>query len=80
MARKILIRGLDAGISEDAIRSRLERFGPVVRIIIERDGRAPLPTALVEMDVSDLAAQYLVFRLNSLWQPHADTRAELLER
>ena len=54
--RKILIRGLDAAVGETAIRSGLARFGSVVRVAIERDQASAMPIALVEMDISDMAA------------------------
>ena len=77
--RKILIRGLDAAVNETAIRSGLARFGSVVRVAIERDQASAMPIALVEMDISDMAAEYLVFRLNSLWRKDSEARAELMD-
>ena len=77
--RKILIKGLDAAVGEAAIRSGLARFGSVVRVAIERDQASAMPIALVEMDISDMAAEYLVFRLNSLWRKDSEARAELMD-
>ena len=77
--RKILIRGLDAAVGETAIRSGLARFGSVVRVAIERDQASAKPIALVEMDISDMAAEYLVFRLNSPWRKDSEARAELMD-
>lgn len=77
--KKILIKGLDAAVGEAAIRSGLARFGSVVRVAIERDQASAMPIALVEMDISDMAAEYLVFRLNSLWRKDSEARAELMD-
>lgn len=60
--KKILIRGIGADTSEAEIRSRLGRFGPVLRVEVIRDGRPADSSALVEMDVGDKAAEHLVFR------------------
>ena len=76
--KKILIKGLGAEITEAAIRSRLDRFGPVVRVEIIREASAANPSALVEMDVSDKAAEYLVFRLSSFRYDGAVVSARLL--
>jgi hypothetical protein len=76
--KKILIMGLGADASEAAVRSRLDRFGRVVRVDIVREGSAANPSALVEMDISDKAAEYLVFRLNRFRHEDALVRARLL--
>ena len=76
--KKILIKGLGADATEAAVRSRLDRFGPVLRVDIIREGSAAEPTALVEMNISDKAAECLVFRLSSIWQADTVVSARLL--
>ena len=76
--KKILIKGLGADVTESAIRSRLDRFGPVARVDIIREGSAADPSALVEMDISDKAAEYLVFRMSSIWHDDTVVSAQLL--
>ena len=76
--KKILIKGLGADASEATVRSRLDRFGPVVRIDIIHEGSAADPAALVEMDIGDKAAEYLVYRLNRFRHEDAVVSALLL--
>jgi hypothetical protein len=78
--KKILIKGLGSDASETAVRSRLDRFGPVVRVDIVREGSSAELSALVEMDIGDKAAEYLVFRLNRFWHEDAVVSARLLNR
>ena len=76
--KKILIKGLGAEVTEASVRSRLDRFGPVVRVDIIREGSVADPSALVEMDLSDKAAAYLVFRLSNFQHEGAFVSARLL--
>ena len=76
--KKILIKGLAADVTEAGIRTRLDRFGPVVRVDIIREGIAGDPSALVEMDIGDKAAEYLVFRLNRFWHEDVVVSAQRL--
>lgn len=62
--KKILITGLGAAATEESIRPWLGRFGSVERVDIIRDGDDNRPVALVEMDIGDGAAAYLVLRLS----------------
>ena len=52
----ILITGLDAGLTEVGIRSWLNRFGPVTKVRIIRKGIYDNSSALVEMGISNEAA------------------------
>jgi len=76
--KKILIKGLGADVTEAAVRSRLNRFGLVVQVDIVREGNVADPSALVEMDIGDKAAEYLVFRMSSIWHDDTVVSAQLL--
>lgn len=76
--KKILITGLRAGATEASIQSWLGRFGPVVQVDIIREGSAADPFALVEMDIGDGVAAYLVSRLSNYWHEGAVVNARLL--
>lgn len=76
--QKILITGFDAAVTEASVRSWLERFGLVARVDIIRKGDTAAPVTLVEMDIGDGAAEYLVARLNNYWHDGAIVNAWLL--
>lgn len=65
--KKILITGIGATATERGIRSLLDRFGPVEKMDIIREGSQEEPVALVEMDIGDGAAAYLLSRLTQYW-------------
>jgi hypothetical protein len=65
--KKFLISGLGANATEESIRSWLGHFGPVTGVEIIRDGDAEDPVALVEMDIGDGAAGYLLSHLTDYW-------------
>lgn len=65
--KKLLIMGLGDAATEESVGSWLGRFGPVLRVDIIHDGNAADPVALVEMDIDDGIAAYLVSRLTNYW-------------
>ena len=76
--KKILITGLRADIDEVGVRALLERFGPVTRVDIIRDGNADEPVALAEMSIGDGPAAYLTFRLTNYWHDGKVINARLM--
>ena len=65
--KKILITGIGVDATEQGIRSLLGQFGPVEQIDIIREGNQEEPVALVEMNIGDGAAAYLLSRLIHYW-------------
>lgn len=76
--KKILITGLGAGATEAGIQTWLNCFGPVMKIRFICKGVHADSTALVETDISDEAAAYLVSRLSNYWHDGAVVNASLL--
>lgn len=76
--KKILITGLAREATEESIAAWLGHFGPVKGVEIIRDGNAEAPVALVEMDIDDGAAAYLVSRLTDYWHEGQLVNARLL--
>lgn len=76
--KKLLIKGLDADATEAGIRSWLDRFGPVKRVEIIREGHPTNPSVLVEMDLDDKAAEYLVAQISCFYHSSAAVSAQLL--
>ncbi|HEX8989888.1 MAG TPA: hypothetical protein VF816_18155 [Rhodocyclaceae bacterium] len=68
MATKtILLTGLGRTATENGIRDWMRNFGPVVQVDFVRDGDASAPLAMVQMDVSEAEAFFIVSRISGYW-------------
>lgn len=76
--KKILLTGFGSGVTEVGIHSWLGRFGTVVRVDIIREGHAADPLALVEMQIGNGTAAFLVSRLSNYWHEGRSVSARLL--
>ncbi len=65
--KKILLIGFDGCLTEESIRSLLERFGPINRVDVFRQGNANAPLVVVEMDIGDNTAALLTSRISRYW-------------
>ncbi|HEX8964181.1 MAG TPA: RNA-binding protein [Rhodocyclaceae bacterium] len=74
----ILLTGLGAASTADGIREWMRRFGPVVHVDFVRDGNAAAPLAVVEMEVSEAQAFFIVSRLTNYWHEGSLVSARLM--
>lgn len=74
----LLLTGLDAASSEDRIREWIRQFGPVRHVEFVRDGDATAPIAVVEMDISEAQAFFIVSRISDYWHEGALISARLM--
>jgi len=65
--KKIMFTGIDPETTEAAIRESLERVGPVVDVIIVRDGDPAHPYVVVTMNIDDDTAYRLTTRVTDYW-------------
>lgn len=78
--KKILLSGVSADISEDAVRRELADLGPLAQVTIIRDGDPSRPMVMIELPISDAAAYLLVERLDNHWHDGQRISAHLLIR
>ena len=64
---KLLITGLPADVQEDALREAMEKMGPVLNVVIYREGSANNVWATVEMTISDEQAFQITTRITDIW-------------
>jgi hypothetical protein len=76
--KKFLIKGTSADSTEESIGTWLSRFGPIKRVEIIRDGNPDDPVALLEMNIGDGAAGYLLSHLTDYWHEGKLITAQLL--
>lgn len=76
--KKVLLMGLGAEATEAGVRTWLSSFGPVGNISFVREGDAKAPLALVEMDISDGQAFFLVSRISNYWHDGSLISARLM--
>lgn len=76
--KKILFNGLPAEVTEEGIRTSLEKLGPVHSVTIFRDGDPQAPAVVVEMDISDELAFNLTTRVTEFWHDGRMLNAHLL--
>ena len=69
--KRILISGLNAASTPATLAAWLTRFGPVRDVEIIRDGDGKSPIAVVEMDVTDAQAAFIVSRVTDYWHAGA---------
>jgi hypothetical protein len=77
--KKIMLMGLSPTTTEDGVRSWLNGYGQVSHVDIVREGDDHAPIAVVEMDISDEQAFFVVSRISSYWHDGALVSARLLE-
>jgi hypothetical protein len=65
--KKVLLVGFDGSLTEESVRSLLERFGPIHRVDILRQGNANAPLVVVEMDIGDATTVLLTSRIRRYW-------------
>lgn len=76
--KHLLLTGLSPTATETAIRSWLSGFGSVVGVDLVREGSAATPVAVVQMDISDGEAFFIVSRISNYWHEGALISARLL--
>lgn len=76
--KKILLTGLGPATTEGEIHSWLSGYGQVIHVDLVREGDAQAPIAVVEMDISDGQAFFVVSRISSYWHDGALVSARLL--
>jgi RNA recognition motif len=63
--KKILLTGLSPTTTEAGVRSWLSGFGSVANVDLVRKGNANAPLAIIEMDITDELASFIVSRISS---------------
>lgn len=76
--KKILLTGLGATATEAGIRAWLATYGLVCNVEFVRDGDAKAPVAIVEMDITDGQAAFIVSRIQRYWHDGSMVSARLL--
>lgn len=76
--KRILLMGLAPTATEAEIGSWLNGFGPVHNVVFVREGNAQAPVAIVEMDITDGHAAFIVSRVQSYWHDGSMISARLL--
>jgi len=79
MATKvILLSGLRAASTEDGVREWMRGFGPVTHVAFVRDGNAAAPLAVVEREISEAQAFFIVSRISDYWHEGSLVSARLM--
>lgn len=76
--KKILLMGLSPAATEAGVRSWMNGFGPVLNVNFVREGDADSPIAIVEMEITDGQAAFIVSRIQSYWHDGSLLSAQLL--
>ena len=76
--KRIMFSGLDADITEEKVRARLEKVGSVVSVDIVRDGDPNAPVVVVQMDITDETAFRLTSRVTDYWLDGHHINARLM--
>lgn len=76
--KKILLMGLNPTTTEAAVRSWLSSYGKVEHVDLVREGDSRAPVAVVDMEISDGQAFFVVSRISSYWHDGALVSARLL--
>jgi len=76
--KKILLMGLGPNTTEDGVRSWLSGFGTVIDVELVREGDSTAPVALVQMDITDAEAFFIVSRVCNYWHDGSLVSARLL--
>jgi hypothetical protein len=79
MATKVLLlTGLGATSTEDGVREWMRGFGPVRHVEFVRDGNPAAPVAVVEMEISEAQAFFIVSRISDYWHEGSLVSARLM--
>lgn len=70
--------GLSPATTEAEVRTWLSGFGKVSHVDLIREGNVQAPVAVVDMDISDGQAFFVVSRISSYWHDGALVSARLL--
>ena len=76
--KKIMFTGLSPEVTEETVRTSLEKLGPVHSVSIVRDGDAQSPVVVVQMELSDEQAFNLTSRVTDYWHDGHMINARLL--
>ena len=76
--KKMLLLGLSPTTTEAGVRSWLGRYGQVNHVTLLRDGDVLKPFAVVEMEITDGMASFIVSRISRYWHDGALVSAYLL--
>jgi hypothetical protein len=76
--KTLLLTGLHASSTEDGIRDWMQRFGPVIHLKLVRDGNAAAPVAMVQMQISEAEAFFIVSRISNYWHEGSLVSARLM--
>lgn len=76
--KKIMLMGLSPTTTEDGVRTWLSGYGQVNHVDLIREGDAQAPLAVVEMNISDGQAFFVVSRIQSYWHDGSLVSARLL--
>lgn len=76
--KKILLIGLAPTATEAGIRSWLNGFGTVCNVALVREGNSMAPVAMVDIDISDAQATFIVSRIQNYWHDGSLVSAHLL--
>jgi len=79
--KKLLLLGLGASATEGDIQDWLGRFGQVCKVTLceESAGKAPA-CAVVEMDITDATAAFIISRIRRIWRHGSLVSAHALIR
>lgn len=70
--------GLGPSATEAGMRSWLNGFGAVRDVTFVREGNPRAPVAIVEMDITDAQATFIVSRIQNYWHDGSLVSARLL--
>jgi len=76
--KRILLTGLGPATTEASVRSWLAGYGSVVGVDVVREGSAATPVAVVQMNISDGEAFFIISRISNYWHDGALVSARLL--
>lgn len=65
--KKIVFLGASRDVTEDQARQELSALGPVVDVLIVRDGDPDKPLVIATMDINSGAAEFIVSRIQNRW-------------
>lgn len=74
----ILLTGVSEQSTEDGIRKWMLQFGQVLHVEFIREGDAANRVAVVEMEISDAQAFFIVSRVSDYWHEGALVSARIL--
>jgi len=64
---KLLISGLDPDTDLDTLRERMRHFGPVLDILVVREGDPERPWFIIDMDITPDVATEVARRIDGIY-------------